>query len=115
MQTVQTATAHWVNRDTIGWMGAEPRGTYRLYSFFPDVSPAGRSDIALSDRFGPLVVDWNGLSELALEKRPFLRGATALKIPGENLSGVPALLKDGLVVAKMNGSTIAGSTGLQIA
>jgi pullulanase len=115
MQAVQTATAHWLNRDTIGWIGAEPSGTYRLYSSLRDEIPAETSNIASRDLSLPLVVDRNGLSELIVERRPFVRGATALKISAKDLVHVPALLKGGLVVAKMNGATTAASTGLQIA
>jgi pullulanase len=115
MLTVQTATAHWLNRDTIGWLGADPSGTYRLYSSLPGEFPTENTNLATGDLFVPLFVDRNGLSEVILEKRPFLRGATALKISEEDLVHVAALLKAGLVVAKIDGETIAGSTGLQIA
>ena len=56
-----------------------------------------------------------GLPEASLEKRPFLRGATALKISQEDSARVPALLKGGLLVAKIDGEAIVDSTGLQIA
>ena len=39
---MQPAKAHWVNRDTIGLLGAEPGDTYRLY-----FSPTG--GVALND------------------------------------------------------------------
>jgi pullulanase len=115
MQAVETATAHWLNRDTIGWLGAEPSGTYRLYSSLLDQRAAETSNRATGDLFVPLLVDRNGLSEVILENRPFLKGATALKISEEDLSHVPALLKGGLFVAKIEGTTTVGSTGLQIA
>jgi pullulanase len=115
MQAVETATAHWLNRDTIGWLGVEPGGTYRLYFSLPDGITAERSNVARGELFVPLFVDRNGLSEETLEKRPFLRGATALKISEEDLPQVPALLKGELVVAKLDGVTIIAWTGLQIA
>jgi pullulanase len=115
MLAVETATAHWLNRDTIGWLGAEPSGTYRLYFSLPGELHAETSNLATGDLFVPLSVDRNGLPEVIVEKRPFLRGATALKISQEDLSRVPALLKGGLVVTKIDGVKIVGSTGLQIA
>src|SRR6202040_1722007 len=96
MQALQTAKAHWVNRDTIGWMGAEPSGTYRLYSCLPDDIPPETFPAALSGLFVPLAVDQDGLSRAVLKKLPFLRGATALRLPPPDLSQVPALLKGGL-------------------
>jgi pullulanase len=115
MQAVETATAHWLNRDTIGWPGVEPGGTYRLYFSFPDGTKAETSNVPRSELFVPLFVDRNGLSEVLLEKRPFLREATALRISEEDLPHLPALLKGELVVAKLGGETIVHSTGLQIA
>ena len=80
MVTVQTAKAHWVNRDTIAWIGAEPGGTYRLYH-----SPTGQimaqiADGVLAVRSSRSSVDPNGLPQLVVEKFPFLKDATALKI-----------------------------------
>jgi pullulanase len=112
---VETATAHWLNQDTIGWLGADPSGTYRLYSSLSDRLPARTTNLPTGDLFVPLFVEHKGLPEVSLEKRPFLRGATALKISQEDSAQVPALLKGGLVVAKINGETIVDSTGLQIA
>src|ERR1700759_3614038 len=115
MQAVETATAHWLNRDTIGWLGAEPIGTYRLYFSLPDGLTAETPNIARRELFVPLFVDPNGLSDENLRKRPFLRGATALKVFAEDLAHVPALLKGELVVAKLDGVAIVRSTRLQIA
>jgi pullulanase len=115
MQAVETATAHWLNRDSIGWLGADPNASYRLYSSLPGELPAETSNLPAGDLFVPLFVDRNGLAEVTLEKRPFLREAVALKISAGDLVHVPALLKGGLIVAKMAGETIVGSTGLQIA
>jgi pullulanase len=112
---VETATAHWLNRDTIGWLRADPGGTYRLYSSLPGKPPAKMSNLPADDLFVPLFVERNGLPEAFLEKRPFLREATSLKISKEDSAHVPALLKGGLVVAKIDGETIVDSTGLQIA
>ena len=100
---MQPAKAHWVNRDTIGLRGAEPGDTYRLY-----FSPTGGIDLeraaGLTDRaFIPLSVDPNGFPESVRDKNPFLKGATALKIPEANLARVPALLKGQLVLVKLNG------------
>jgi pullulanase len=115
MQAVQTAKAHWVTRDTIGWTGAESSGTYRLYASLPGEIPAETQAAASSELFVPLFVDWDGLSQLILEKFPLLKGATVFKISTEDLPRVPALLKGGLVLAKMNGAMIGDATCLQIA
>ncbi len=115
MLTIDTAKAHWVNRDTIAWIGAEAGGTYRLY-----YSPTGQiiaemSDGTLSGLFVPLSVDRNGLPEPIVEKFPFLKDATALKIPEEDLAQVPGLLKGELVLAKMNNAASAEATTLILA
>jgi pullulanase len=110
--TIDTAKAHWVNRDTIAWIGAEAGGTYRLY-----YSPTGQiiaemSDGTLSGLFVPLSVDRNGLPEPIVEKFPFLKDATALKVPEKDLAQVPGLLKGELVLAKMNNAASAKATTL---
>ena len=112
MLTIDTAKAHWVNRDTIAWIGAEAGGTYRLY-----YSPTGQiiaemSDGTLSGLFVPLSVDRNGLPEPIVEKFPFLKDATALKVPEKDLAQVPGLLKGELVLAKMNNAASAKATTL---
>ena len=115
MVTVQTVKAHWVNRDTIAWIGAESTGTYRLYH-----SPTGQitdqmSEGALRGSFVPLLVDRNGLPQWIVEKFPFLKDATALKISEEDLAQVPGLLKGELVLAKMNNAASAEATTLILA
>jgi pullulanase-type alpha-1,6-glucosidase len=111
---VQPAKAHWVNRDTIGLLGAEPGDTYRLY-----FSPTGGINLetaaGLTDRaFIPLSLGPNGFPASVVDKNPFLKGATALKIPEADLARVPALLKGQLVLAKFNGIQPADATALQI-
>lgn len=115
MVTVQTIKAHWVNRDTIAWIGAESTGTYRLYH-----SPTGQitdqiSEGALRGSFVPLSVDRDGLPPWIVQKFSFLKGATALKIPEEDLAQVPGLLKGELVLAKMNNAANSESTTLILA
>ena len=106
------AKAHWVNRDTIGLLGAEPGHTCRLY-FSPTGGINLETTAGLTDRaFIPLSVDPNGLPESVVDKNPFLKGATALKIPEGDLACVPALLKGQLVLAK--GMQPADATALQI-
>jgi pullulanase len=108
---MQTAKAHWVNRDTIAWIGAEPTGTYRLYYSLIGGQPGEVSGSA----FVPLLVDRSGLSQLIVDKFPFLKNATALKISEGHPAGIPGLLKGQLVLAKMNEEAIAEATSLQIA
>jgi pullulanase len=111
---VQKAKAYWVNRDTIGWFGAEASDTYRLY-----YSPAGGITVETTTgvkggAFIPLSVDPNGLPQSIVDKFPPLKGATALKISKANLAQVPDLLRDQLVLVKFNGSQPADATSLQI-
>ena len=111
---MQPAKAHWVNRDTIGLRGAEPGDTYRLY-FSPTGGINLEREAGLTDRaFIPLSVDPHGFPESVVDKNPFLKGATALKIPAADLARVPALLKGQLVLAKFNGIQPADATALQI-
>ena len=115
MVNVQTAKAHWVKRDTIAWIGAEPGGTYRLYHSPTGQVTAQMRDGVLSGLFVPLSVDTNGLSQLVVEKFPFLNQATALKISEPNLAQVPDLLKGELVLAKINNAASAEATTLLVA
>ena len=112
---IKQARAYWVNRDTLAWFGAEPTDTYQLY-YSPD---AGITDVATSGAEGDghaiqLSVDPNGLPQTIIDKFPFLKGATALKIPQAQLAQIPALLKDQLVLVKFNGLKAADATSLQI-
>jgi len=111
---MRPAEAHWVSRDTIGSFGAEASDTYRLY-----YSPTGGINLETTGgltgcAFIPLAVDPNGLPESVVDKNPFLKGATALKIPETALACVPALLKGQVVLVKFNGIQPADATGLQI-
>jgi pullulanase len=113
--TVQIAKAHWVNRDTIAWIGAEPGANYRLYH-----SPTGQITAQIPDGvllgpFVPLSVDTNGLPQFVVEKFPFLKGATALKISEGDLAHVSGLLKGELILAKMNDAASADATTLLLA
>ena len=87
------AQAHWVNRDTIGWLGAEAGDVYRLYYSLPGATAMRTPDGGFGDAFIPLGVDHGGLSPLIVEKFRFLKGATALKIAEAELALVPRLLK----------------------
>ena len=109
------AKAHWVDRETIGCLGAEPSGTYRLYYSEGGGMAVQMSDRALRSSFVPLLVDQNGLSQLIIDKVPFLKDALALKISPRDLPRVPGLLKCELVLAKTNDETTADATFLQIA
>ncbi|MBV9106134.1 MAG: pullulanase-type alpha-1,6-glucosidase [Verrucomicrobia bacterium] len=109
-----TAKAHWVNRETIAWVGAAPSATYRLYH-----SPTGEITAQMADgnqraAFLPLFVDRTGLPKAIVDKFPFLKGATSLKVFRRDLDQIPGLLQDELMVAQMNGSEIAASTSLQL-
>jgi hypothetical protein len=88
---VQTAKAHWVSRETISWIGAQPSDTYRLYYSLTGEITAQSSDGA----FVPLFVDRNGLPQLIVDKFPFLKGAIALKISEGYFAQIPDFLKEG--------------------
>lgn len=115
MAAAQTAKAHWVKRDTIGWIGAEPTGTYRLYYSLTDGITAKMSGGAQRAAFVPLFMDRNGLPQVVIEKFPFLKGATAFRISEKDLAQVPGLLKGDLAIAKMNDAATGETTSLQIA
>ena len=108
------ARAHWVNRDTIGWLGAPSSDTYRLY-----YSPAGGITVESTTgvkggEFIPLSVDPNGFPRSIVDKLPSLKPATALKISKADLAQVPALLKGQLVLVRFIGTQPADATSLQI-
>jgi pullulanase-type alpha-1,6-glucosidase len=112
---IKQARAYWVNRDTLAWFGAEPTDTYQLY-YSPD---GGITDVTTSGAEGDgqsiqLTVDPNGLPQTIIDKFPFLKGATAFKIPQSQLAQIPALLKDQLVLVKFNGAKAADGTSLQL-
>ncbi len=109
------AQAYWVNRDTIGWLGAEASGAYRLYYSFSGADAVERQDRGSGGAFISLWVDPAGLSPLIVEKFPFLKGATALRFAEQELALVPSLLKAELVLVKIKEAAIAEATGLQIA
>jgi hypothetical protein len=109
---MRTAKAHWLNRETIGWIGAEPSGTFRLYYSEGGDIAAQMSGRALRGSFVPLLVDQNGLSQLIIDKLPFLKDALALKISLRDLARVPDLLKCELVLAKTNDEITADATFL---
>ncbi len=115
MAAVKTAKAHWVNRDTIGWLGADPSGTYRVYSSLTGETAAQLPDRRQTNPFVPLLVDQNGLPRSVVDQFPFLEGATSLKICEGDLANVPGLLKGELTLAKMNDTAIVDATSLQIA
>ncbi|MBV8377443.1 MAG: DUF3372 domain-containing protein, partial [Verrucomicrobia bacterium] len=109
-----TAKAHWVDRDTIGWTGAEPSSTYRLYHSLTGGLAAQIADGKLLGAFVPLVVDRNGLGQPILDKFPFLKGATSLKISERDSGQIQELLQGELIVAQMNGAKTLVFTSLQI-
>jgi pullulanase len=110
---VQTAKAHWVTRDTIGWVGAEPSGVYRLYWSLGAERATQTPDEGPRVPFIDLLVDRDGLPQLVLDKFPFLKGATALKI--SDLGQVPTFLKGELVIGRVSEARNVDTTGLQIA
>jgi pullulanase len=111
---VQTAKAHWVTHDTIGWVGAEPSGAYRLYRSLGADRPAQTPDEGSRVPFIDLLVDRDGLPQLVLDKFPFLKGATALKISERDLGQVPTFLKGELVIGRVSEARSVDTTGLQI-
>jgi pullulanase len=112
---VQTAKAYWVKRDTIGWIGVEPTGTFRLYYSSSGGIAAQVSGVKAPSAFISLVVDPSGLQQSIVHQFPFLRGATTLKISEDHWAQVPVLLKGELLLAKMSEAAIVEVTSLQIA
>src|SRR6202035_3845292 len=96
-------------------MGAEPSGTFRLYCSPTADLTAHTPGGSPREAFFPLFVDRCGLTQSMVEKYPFLKGATRLRILEANLPRVPALLKGQSFIAKMNGATPTDVTSLQIA
>jgi pullulanase/glycogen debranching enzyme len=108
------ARAHWVNRDTIVWAGADPNAAYRLYH-----SPAGGIHVETDSgvqggMFIPLIVVPAGLPQSVLKQFPHLIGATALRISADFCAQIPEVLKGQLVLAKFNGHQPVDATALQI-
>ncbi len=112
---VKSAKAHWVVRDTIAWTRVAPSDIYRLYYSASGDLANPKPGQGFSASFLSLVVDASGLPAAIVEKFPFLKGATALKISDDDLPGIPDLLKGELLVARMNELAIAEATSLQIA
>jgi hypothetical protein len=112
---IKQARAYWVDRDTLAWFGADPADTYQLYYS----ADAGITDVADGGVEGDghavhLAVDPNGLAQTIVDKFPFLKGATSLKIPSSQLAQIPALLKDQLVLVNFNGAKPVDATSLQL-
>jgi pullulanase len=112
---VKSAKAYWVVQDTIAWMRVAPSDIYRLYHSATGDIASLKSGQGLRGSFLPLFVDRTGLPAAIVEKFPFLKGATALKISEEDLLRIPDLLKGELVVARMNELAVAEATSLQTA
>jgi hypothetical protein len=71
------AKAHWVNRDTIAWPGADPGGSYRLYySLLGGIRVDTQSGVQ-GGAFVPLTVIPSGVPPSVLERSPHLKGAAA--------------------------------------
>jgi hypothetical protein len=108
------AEAHWVNRDTIAWRGADPSAAYRLYH-----SPAGGIQVETESgvqggTFIPLIVVSGGPLQSVLERFPHLKGATAFRISPDSCAQIPELLKGQLVLVKFNDDRPVDATSLQI-
>ena len=112
---IKQARAYWVNRDTLAWFGAPPTDTYQLY-YSPDggITDVVRSGVEGDGQSIQLTVDPNGLPQTTIDKFPFLKGATAFKIPRSQLPRIPSLLRDQLVLVKFKGTQPADATCLQI-
>src|SRR5206468_8081183 len=110
---VQAAKAHWVTRDTLGWTGADPEAIYRLY-YSATGEIAARLSTPIQDVPSiPLSVDQNGMPQSVVEKFPFLKHATALRISDPDLVQVRRLLKGELLVAQIDDTGIVDETPLQ--
>ena len=113
-ENLAKAKAHWLRRDIIAWVGADPRASYRLYhsaigeiDFHPgDGAPGGTSF--------PLLVADSDPSSIVFEQFPHLKEATILRIPSDFWAQIPYLLKGQVVVMQCQGDQPVDATSLQI-
>lgn len=108
------ARAHFLDRQTIAWPGANSSHSYKLY-----VAPAGGISTSQAGVAGgsavPLQVLASGLPPALLAKNPQLNGALALGLSSGQLGNVPTWLKGQLVVAEFDTSGLVNATALQTA
>jgi pullulanase len=108
------AKAHWVNRDTIAWPGADPGGSYRLYySLHGGIRVDTQSGVQ-GGAFVPLTVIPSGVPPSVLERSPHLKGAAAFQISSDVFPSVPLLLKGQLVLVQFDKDQPIVATSLQI-
>ena len=108
------ARAHWVNRNTIAWVGADPNDIYRLY-----YSTTGEINIDTTagvqgGGFIPLTTLSGGLVQSVLERLPYLKRATAFRISPGLFAQIPELLKGQLVLVQFEADRPVDATSLQV-
>jgi pullulanase len=113
--SLDTATAHWVTRDTIAWkVEGKPENQYKLV-----YEPGGALKLNPSGIEGGnsvnLTYDPAGLPQAVLQKFPHLKDFTALKIGAADVAKVPDILKGQIAVQGSRGADrLLDATLLQI-
>ncbi len=108
------AKAHWVNRDTIAWPGADQNGVYRLYHSSHGGIRVEATTGVQGGAFIPLTPKPDGLQPFVVEQFPHLKGATAFQISPDSFAQIPRLLKGQLVLVQLEGNQPIAATSLQI-
>lgn len=107
------AKAHFLSHDLIAWPGAAPTHAYRLYYSPTGGITSGPTGIS-GGQWLNLTVNMAGLPPAVQAGFPWLAGSLALNLGVADQALLPALLRDQLVVAEFNGSTLVNATALQI-
>ena len=112
---LRSRRAHWVRSDVIAWdVGVlTPTQTFALYGTTTGLA-LGEDGVEGAPAI-VLTVDEDGLGADVLRQFPHLAGSTALRVPAEVASSVPALLRGELAVASYRGERLVDATGLQLA
>jgi len=107
------AKAHWVNRDTIAWPGADQNGAYRLYHSSHGGIRVEATTGVQGGAFIPLTPNPDGLQPSVVEQFPHLKGATAFQVSPDSFAQIPRLLKGQLVLVQLEGNQPIAATSLQ--
>ncbi len=106
------ARAHFLDRQTIAWPGANAGHSYRLYA-----APAGGISTSQAGVAGgswvALQVLGSGLPPALAAKFPQLSASLALGLPADQRANVPGWLKGQLVVAEFDANGLVNATALQ--
>jgi pullulanase len=110
---VKQARAHFLDRQTIAWPGAQASHSYRLYAAPGGGITASQAGIS-GGTWVALQVQAAGLPAALAARYPHLRSALALGIAPEHRGKVPSWLKGQLVVAEFDSNGLVNATALQL-